>query len=84
MSAMGTEDSVLVCQMSAYARCDRFLSNVSMACAVDQAALMRTGQFLLRFADDLHRTVEKEGGGKWQMEGGSEGHGLLSGLDELE
>src|SRR5262245_40519563 len=60
MAAMGAEDHVVRSQVGTDADGDRLLTNVGVAGAVDQAALMRAGELLLALADEEHLPVELE------------------------
>jgi hypothetical protein len=60
VTSMRTENRVAFGQMGTYPRSDRFLANVGVASAVDQAALVATRQFLFGLAYDLHRAIQIE------------------------
>ena len=58
MSAMGAEDGVVVFQVGTNADGNGFLTDIRVASAVDQPALMRAGQVLLTAADQQHLPIE--------------------------
>jgi hypothetical protein len=60
MSAVRAEDGVVMGQMCADPCRNRFLANISMASAVDQALLVAAREFLFRLADKEHCAVEVE------------------------
>ena len=62
MSAMRTEDDVLVPQMSTNRTGNRLLADIGVARTLNQAPLMAAGQLFLGLADSLHRAVEIEVG----------------------
>jgi hypothetical protein len=57
MTAMGAEDGVVGPELRAHAHGNGFLSDVSVAGAVDESLLVRAGQLLLAAADELHRPI---------------------------
>ena len=68
--AVRAEDDVVGPQMGTDAGGDRFLADVGVAGAVDQAALMRAGQLLLAAADQNHDsdTETRDGSGSDPLE----------------
>ncbi len=58
VAAVGAEDRVIRTQVSADADGDGLLADVSVAGAVDQAALVRPGQLFLTLANDLHLAIQ--------------------------
>ena len=60
VAAVRAEDCVVATQMRTDADGDRFLPDIGVARAVDQAALMRLREPLLAEADGKHRAVERE------------------------
>src|SRR5579864_7073581 len=60
VAAMRTKNNVFLAQMCTNADGDGLLTDISMASAVNQAALVRAGQLLLALADELHLAVEMQ------------------------
>jgi hypothetical protein len=58
MPSMGAEYRIAGCQMGTNPGGDRLLSDVGMACPVDQPALMAPREFFFGLTDDLHRAVQ--------------------------
>src|SRR5262249_9104242 len=68
VTAVGAEDDVVGPKVRAYADGDRFLADVGVAGAVDQAALVRAGELFLAQADQEHATVEVEHHGSFRVQ----------------
>src|ERR1700722_3707802 len=59
MSAMRTEDHVLLPQMDTHPCRNRLLANICVARSMNQPVRITARQLLLRAADELHRPIEK-------------------------
>ena len=60
VAAVGAEHDIIGLEVGADARGDGLFTDVRVAGAVDQAALVGTGEVLLAAADRLHLSVERE------------------------
>jgi hypothetical protein len=74
VSAMRAEYRIIRPQMGADADGDRFLTDVGMASAVNQAALMRLRQHLLTLANELHPTIQAREEVEFAFAAGRKGH----------
>jgi hypothetical protein len=57
MATMGAENNILVCQMGSDTTGDRFLTDIRMTCAQNQATLVAAGKLFFRLPDHLHRAI---------------------------
>ncbi len=64
MPAVGAKNHILPPQMGTDADRDRFLSDIRVTGALNEAALMRFRQLLFTQANRLHLAVEQESGGQ--------------------
>jgi hypothetical protein len=60
MTPMGAEDHVIGAQVGTHSRGNRFLANVRMASAVNEAALMRFDELLFGTANEQHLLIETQ------------------------